>query len=181
MKLRETGIADLLIIEPTIHRDTRGFFFESFNQFAFEKAIGRSISFVQDNRAFSTKGVLRGLHFQKPPFAQSKLVSVLNGCVYDVVVDLRPTSTTFGKSFGIELSSTNHLQLFVPKGFAHGYAVLSETADFFYKVDEYYTKEAESGIIWNDEDLEIDWKISPSEMCISAKDKLLPTFRQFKK
>lgn len=177
MKIIETGLNQCYVIEPTIHGDERGCFFESYNQSNFNKALGFKVDFIQDNEAFSTKGVLRGLHFQKGAFAQAKLVRVTQGKVLDVAVDLRPESSTFLKSFTIELSAENKKQLFVPRGFAHGYVVLSETAVFNYKCDNIYNKASESGIIYNDNTLNIDWVLETSEFIISDKDKVLPTVK----
>jgi dTDP-4-dehydrorhamnose 3,5-epimerase len=175
MPFIETTIPDLFVFEPKIFPDERGFFYESYNK---KNYIAQNLhfDFVQDNQSFSSYGVVRGLHFQKGEAAQTKLVSVLKGKVLDVVVDLRNNSATFGKSFAIELSEENKLQLLVPRGFAHGYAVLSETALFYYKCDNYYNKSAEGGIILTDENLNIDWKIPNAEMIISEKDQLLPNF-----
>ena len=177
MKTTETGLNQCYVIEPTIHGDERGYFLESYNQSNFNTALGFKVDFIQDNEAFSTKGVLRGLHFQKGEFAQAKLVRVTQGKVLDVAVDLRPESSTFLKSFTIELSAENKKQLFVPRGFAHGYIVLSETALFNYKCDNIYNKASESGIIYNDDSLNIDWILDPLDFNISDKDKVLPTVK----
>ena len=177
MKTTETGLNQCYVIEPTIHGDERGYFLESYNQSNFNTALGFKVDFIQDNEAFSTKGVLRGLHFQKGEFAQAKLVRVTQGKVLDVAVDLRPESSTFLKSFTIELSAENKKQLFVPRGFAHGYIVLSETALFNYKCDNIYNKASESGIIYNDNSLNIDWILDPLDFNISDKDKVLPTVK----
>ncbi len=177
MKTTETGLNQCYVIEPTIHGDERGYFLESYNQSNFNAALGFKVDFIQDNEAFSTKGVLRGLHFQKGEFAQAKLVRVTQGKVLDVAVDLRPESSTFLKSFTIELSAENKKQLFVPRGFAHGYIVLSETALFNYKCDNIYNKASESGIIYNDNSLNIDWILDPLDFNISDKDKVLPTVK----
>ena len=155
MKINKTFIEDLLIIEPQLFKDDRGFFYESYNKNNLDKVI--NIVFVQDNESKSYKGVIRGLHFQAPPFEQTKLVRCVSGNILDVAVDLRTNSKTYGKFFSIELSSENNKQLFVPKGFAHGFQVLSEIAIVNYKVDEYYNPDSDSGIIWNDKDLSIDW------------------------
>jgi dTDP-4-dehydrorhamnose 3,5-epimerase len=170
-----TPIADLLVFEPRIFPDDRGYFYESYNQKNFV-AQGITMQFVQDNQAYSTYGVVRGLHFQNGEAAQAKLVSVLQGAVLDVVVDLRNDSPTFGQSFSITLSSENKKQLLVPRGFAHGYSVLSETALFYYKCDNFYNKEAEGGIQLLDENLAIDWKVPTNEMIISEKDIILPNY-----
>jgi len=170
MNIIETGIKDLVIIEPRVFPDARGYFFESFSQLNLEKA-GIKTNFVQDNQSKSTYGVIRGLHFQKPPHAQTKLVRALQGTIYDVAVDLRKDSETYGKWFGCELSEDNKRQLLVPKGFAHGFSVLSETAVVFYKCDDFYHPECEQGIMFYDETLQIDWKVDLSKVIISDKDK----------
>ncbi len=175
MPFIETGIKDLKIFEPQVWGDERGYFFESFNSQTFEQA-GIDAQFVQDNQARSTYGVLRGLHYQTGEYAQAKLVRVLEGTVLDVVVDLRPESPTYGKHVGVELSAENKRQLFVPRGFAHGYVVLSPTAEFFYKCDNFYHKASEGGLIYNDPQLKIDWKIDLAAAQLSDKDKELPTF-----
>lgn len=175
MPFIETGIKDLKIFEPQVWGDERGYFFESFNSQTFEQA-GIDAQFVQDNQARSTYGVLRGLHYQTGEHAQAKLVRVLEGTVLDVVVDLRPESPTYGKHIGVELSAENKRQLFVPRGFAHGYVVLSPTAEFFYKCDNFYHKASEGGLIYNDPQLQIDWKIDLAAAQLSDKDKELPTF-----
>lgn len=178
MKFSKTNIPDVILCEPTIFNDERGYFFESFNQKVFENFLGKSIHFCQDNEAKSTKGVLRGLHYQLPPFAQSKLVRVIAGKVLDIAVDIRKGSATFGKYVAVELSGENKHQLFVPAGFAHGYVVLSEEAVFSYKVDNYYSKESERGLTFNDAELQIDWKLPLSELIISEKDKIQPAFNK---
>ena len=170
MNIIETGIKDLVIIEPRVFPDARGYFFESFSQLNLEKA-GIKTNFVQDNQSKSTYGVIRGLHFQKPPHAQTKLVRALQGTIYDVAVDLRKDSETYGKWFGCELSEDNKRQLLVPKGFAHGFSVLSETAVVFYKCDDFYHPECEQEIMFYDETLQIDWKVDLSKVIISDKDK----------
>ena len=177
MPFIETPIKDLLVYEPTIFRDERGYFFESFNQKSFDE-WGININFIQDNQSFSKFGVLRGLHFQKPPFEQAKLVRVISGEVLDVVVDLRKDSLTFGKWFSIKISSENKKQLFIPRGFAHGFVVLSESAEFFYKCDNIYSKEHEGGLIYNDSKLNIDWILNQKELTISEKDLILINFDQ---
>jgi dTDP-4-dehydrorhamnose 3,5-epimerase len=174
MPLISTPIAGLYVIEPQVFADSRGYFFESYNKKNFVE-IGINTEFVQDNQSKSTYGVIRGLHYQAPPFAQAKLVSVNIGSVLDVVVDIRNGSPTYGKSFSVELSADNKKQLFIPRGFAHGFSVLSETAVFFYKCDNYYSKPSERGIIYNDPQLNIDWQIPLDKAIISDKDKLLPT------
>lgn len=178
MKFSKTSIPDVILCEPIIFKDERGYFFESFNKEVFEKHMGKSIHFCQDNEAKSTKGVLRGLHYQLPPFAQSKLVRVIYGKVLDIAVDIRRGSGTFGQYVAIELSDKNKHQLFVPAGFAHGYVVLSDEAVFSYKVDNYYHKESERGIIYNDQGLQIDWKLPLNKLIISDKDKIQPAFNK---
>lgn len=172
MIFTETHISGLFIIEPKVFTDDRGYFFESFNQKEFNEKIG-AINFVQDNESKSTYGVLRGLHFQKPPFAQAKLIRCIEGEVIDVAVDLRSGSKTFGKHFSIVLSGEDKKQLFVPRGFAHGFAVLSDHAIIAYKVDNYYAPQSDSGIVWNDPSLGIDWGIRTEHVILSAKDGLL--------
>jgi len=178
MKVKETSLKDCFILEPTVFGDERGYFFESYNKKQFESLINQSVDFVQDNEAFSNKGALRGLHFQKGEHAQAKLVRVTEGTVIDVAVDLRPESETFLKHIAIELSSENKKQLFVPRGFAHGYIVLSDTAVFNYKCDNWYNKASEGGVIYNDATLNIDWQFKPEECIISEKDKILPTIKE---
>jgi dTDP-4-dehydrorhamnose 3,5-epimerase len=170
-----TPIPGLLVFEPQVWADERGYFFEAFNAQTF-KAAGIEADFVQDNQARSTFGVLRGLHYQLDSFAQAKLVRVLEGEVLDVVVDIRPQSPTYGQSYSIRLSAENKKQLFVPKGFAHGYVVLSPTAEFFYKCDNFYSKAHEGGIHYNDPQLQIDWEIDLNEAILSEKDQVLPYF-----
>ena len=178
MKIKETLLKDCYIIEPTIFNDDRGYFYEKFNEKKFEELTGLNGHFVQDNISKSSYGVLRGLHLQKAEHAQAKLVSCLEGCVYDVAVDLRENSPTFGKWFGIELSDENKLQFYVPRGFGHGFSVLSETAIFSYKCDNFYNKEAEGGVLWNDPELNIDWKLPLDEIILSEKDKTQPKFSE---
>ncbi len=175
MKIIETPIPGLLIIEPRVFADQRGYFLESYNQQKFVEA-GISTVFVQDNESKSGRGVIRGLHYQLEPYSQTKLVRVIQGSVYDVAVDCREGSPTFGQSFGLELSEENKLQFFIPKGFAHGFSVLSETAVFSYKCDALYKPAAERGILYNDPALKINWGIDPSEALVSGKDKVLPLF-----
>lgn len=175
MNILETGIKGLVVIEPRVFEDQRGYFFESFNEKKWSAYIPHR-PFVQDNEAFSSYGVLRGLHYQVPPFAQSKLVRVVSGEVLDVVVDIRPQSETYGKSYGVVLSAENKKQLYVPRGFAHGYVVLSSTAIFSYKCDNYYSKEHEGGVHFNDPNLNIDWMIEATAAELSEKDKELPNF-----
>lgn len=175
MKIIETSIPGLLILEPRVFADTRGYFLESYNQQKLSEA-GISTVFVQDNESKSGRGVIRGLHYQLEPYAQSKLVRVIQGSVYDVAVDCRKGSPTFGQSFGLELSEENKLQFFIPKGFAHGFSVLSETAVFSYKCDAFYNPAAERGILYNDPALQINWGIDVSEAIVSGKDMILPLF-----
>ena len=172
IKAIETKLKGCFILEPEIHHDHRGYFFENYNHKDFCQAIGLDVNFVQDNISQSKKGVLRGLHLQKAEHAQAKLVSVLQGRVQDVVVDLRTESNTYGYHFSIELSSENKKQLFIPRGFAHGFLTLSETAQLFYKCDNYYNKDSEETIMFNDKSLAIDWKMKEDEIIISAKDNL---------
>lgn len=176
----ETKLEGCFILEPKIFEDSRGYFFESFNQKTFNELIGQNINFIQDNESFSSKGVLRGLHYQLGEFAQAKLVRVIKGSVLDVAVDIRRGSSTFGHHFSIELSEENKKQLFVPRGFAHGFIVLSDTAIFSYKCDNFYKKEAEGGIIFNDTSLNIDWNLSEDKFIVSEKDMLLPIFKNAK-
>ena len=175
MNLIKTTLDGLVVLKPTIFKDNRGYFMESYNQKNINKLLG-NVNFVQDNESESSRGVLRGLHFQKPPYAQAKLVRCLKGSVLDVVLDLRKDSKTYGIFETILLTEENKKQLFIPKGFAHGFVVLSETAIFSYKVDNYYNPDSESGVLWNDLDLNIDWKINKKEIIVSEKDKSLPTF-----
>ena len=174
MKVTPLNIPDVLLIEPQVFGDDRGFFFESFNQEKFEEVIGRKINFVQDNHSKSIKGVLRGLHYQVSPKAQGKLVRVTQGEVFDVAVDLRRSSPTFGKWVGEILSADNKKQIWVPKGFAHGFLTLSDTSEFLYKTTDFYSVEHERSIIWNDKTIDISWPIS--NICLSSKDKLADTF-----
>jgi len=178
MKIKETPLKDCYIIEPTIFEDERGYFFEKYNEKKFEELTGMNGHFVQDNISKSSYGVLRGLHLQKGEHAQAKLVSCLEGKVFDVAVDLRRDSPTFGKWFGVELTPENKLQLYVPRGFAHGFSVLSETAIFSYKCDNFYHKESEGSVIWNDPELNIDWKLPLNVVQLSEKDKTLPLFAE---
>lgn len=176
MNIIKTKIPGLLIIEPKLFVDERGYFFESYNQKAFSSAVG-NITFVQDNESKSSYGVLRGLHFQLPPFAQSKLVRVIEGNVLDIAVDIRKNSPTYGQYVSVELTGESHRQLFIPKGFAHGFVVLSQQAVFQYKCDEFYHPEAEGAIAWNDPDLAIDWQIPIEDMILSERDKHHPLFK----
>tara|TARA_B100000767_G_C19693501_1_gene505104 strand:+ start:43 stop:588 length:546 start_codon:yes stop_codon:yes gene_type:complete len=175
MTATETKLRGCFIIEPKVFKDPRGYFFESFNQNKFNELIGKTVDFVQDNESFSSKGVLRGLHFQTGAYAQAKLVRVIEGTVLDVVVDMRKESPTFSEHFSIELSEDNKRQLFVPKGFAHGFIVLSKTAIFYYKCDNFYNKASEQGLRYNDPSLGIDWKLPANEFIVSEKDLVLPT------
>lgn len=174
MKIEETPLQDCYIIHNTVFEDDRGYFFESFNAQTFEKLTGIKAEFVQDNQSASMYGVLRGLHFQKGDAAQAKLVRVLKGKVLDVAVDLRKYSPSFGKSFSVELTPENHKQLYVPRGFAHGFVVLSDNTVFFYKCDNFYNKEAEGGLRYNDPDLKIDWQVPADKLILSDKDKINP-------
>lgn len=176
MQIESTGFEGLMIIQPRVFGDDRGYFFESYNEAAFQRN-GLNFNWVQDNQSRSKYGVIRGLHFQKPPFAQTKLIRVLSGEILDSVVDLRKEQPTFGKSFSVVLSSDNHRQLLVPKGFAHGFSVLSDSAEVLYKCDTLYNKESEWGILYNDPALGIDWRIKDGERLISEKDKELPLFK----
>ncbi|WP_339894649.1 dTDP-4-dehydrorhamnose 3,5-epimerase [uncultured Algibacter sp.] len=176
MTVKETKLKGCFIIEPKIFEDKRGYFLESYNQKTFNKLIGTNINFVQDNESFSSKGVLRGLHYQTGAHAQAKLVRVLKGKVLDVAVDLRKESQTFGQYTAVELSEENRKQLFVPRGFAHGFIVLEDDTVFLYKCDNYYDKTSESGIIFNDKALNINWNFPEGKMIVSEKDKNLTTF-----
>lgn len=169
MNIIKTSIEGIVIIEPRLFKDERGYFFESFNQREFEEKICKT-TFVQDNESKSGYGVIRGLHYQKPPFAQSKLVRVIKGAVLDVAVDIRKGSPTFGQHVAVELTEENHRQFFIPRGFAHGFSVLSEEVIFQYKCDEFYHPEAEGAIAWNDTELGIDWKIPRDKVILSEKD-----------
>lgn len=170
MKLIKTDIEGVVIIEPTLYTDSRGYFFESFNQQRFDELVGRHIRFVQDNESRSTRGVVRGLHFQRAPHAQSKLLRVVRGTILDVAVDIRRGSPTYGRHVAVELSESNHRQLFIPRGFAHGFSVLSDEAIVQYKCDNLYAPQSEGSILWSDTSLAIDWLIEPSTAIISDKD-----------
>lgn len=174
MAFIKTPIKDLWVIEPNVFEDNRGYFFESFNKATFKKETGLDVDFVQDNESRSTKGVLRGMHFQQGEFAQAKLVRVVEGEVQDVAVDLRKNSPTYGEHFSINLSAENKKQLFVPRGFAHGFLVLSETAIFSYKCDNYYNKASEGGLLYNCPKLNIDWQLNTDNLVLSDKDIILP-------
>ncbi|HEY4322972.1 MAG TPA: dTDP-4-dehydrorhamnose 3,5-epimerase [Mucilaginibacter sp.] len=179
MKITTTAIKGLLIIEPRIFNDDRGYFYESYNKSKFIEA-GITVDFVQDNQSLSQKGAVRGLHGQADPFAQGKLVRVINGRVLDVAVDIRKGSPTYGKHVSIELSADSKLQFWIPAGFLHGFATLEDNTIFTYKVNNYYDKASEIGVIWNDATLNIDWGIKQSEVLLSPKDELLPAFNDFK-
>lgn len=176
MNISTTPISGLLIIEPKVWRDERGYFFESFRQDVFDKKIG-NIHFVQDNQSLSQKGTIRGLHFQKRPYGQGKLVRVIQGSVLDVALDIRKDSATYGQYFAIELNAENQLQFFIPEGFAHGFSTLEDNTIFAYKCTNYYHKESEGGICFNDSDLNIDWKVEAK--FVSDKDKELPKLKDF--
>lgn len=176
MEVIKTKIEGVIIIEPRIFKDDRGYFFESFSQREFEEKVCKT-TFVQDNESKSSYGVLRGLHFQKPPFAQSKLVRVIKGAVLDVAVDIRKGSPTFGQYVSVELTGDNHRQFFIPRGFAHGFSVLSEEVIFQYKCDNFYSPQSEGAIAWNDPDLNIDWRIPVEEVVLSEKDSKHPKLK----
>ena len=180
MKFTPQSIPDVVLIEPTVHGDNRGYFIETFRQDLFDKTIGYRVNFIQDNESKSTKGVLRGLHYQLPPYTQSKLVRVIEGNVLDVAVDIRKSSPTFGQSVTAELTAENKHQLFVPHGFAHGFVVLSDSATFAYKVDNYYAPEHDRGIAFDDKDLAIDWYLPLDTLQLSDKDKNHPTLANVK-
>ena len=173
MKVLKTSIKGVVIIEPDLFKDSRGYFFESFNQKEFQEKVCKT-TFIQDNESKSSYGVIRGLHFQKPPFAQSKLVRVVKGAVLDVAVDIRKGSPTFGQHVAVELTEDNHRQFFIPRGFAHGFSVLSKEVIFQYKCDNFYAPQSEGAIAWDDPDLGIDWQISIDEILLSEKDKSHP-------
>ena len=175
MKFIPQSIADVILIEPAIHGDDRGYFVETFRQDLFEEAIGYKVNFIQDNESKSTKGVLRGLHYQLPPYTQAKLVRVIEGSVLDVAVDIRKSSLTFGQYVAVELTANNKHQLFVPHGFAHGFVVLSDSSTFAYKADNYYTPEYDRGIAFDDSELAIDWQLLAEELQLSDKDKSHPS------
>ena len=177
MNVIKTDIEGVVVIEPRLFRDDRGYFFESFSQREFDEKV-RSIRFVQDNESKSSYGVLRGLHFQKPPFAQSKLVRVIKGAVLDVAVDIRKGSPTFGRYVAVELTEENHLQFFIPRGFAHGFSVLTDEVIFQYKCDNFYAPQSEGALAWDDPDLEIDWKIPADKVLLSEKDKHHPCLKE---
>ncbi len=181
MKIIRTEIPDVLIFEPKVFGDSRGFFFESFNKKIFDEAVNRNVEFVQDNHSLSTKGVLRGLHYQIEPFAQGKLVRCIEGEVYDVAVDIRDDSPTYGKWVGVNLSADNHRQLWIPEGFAHGFLTLSERAQFAYKTTNYYHPQSDRGIIWNDPDINIQWPSIDITINLSEKDKVQPSLKNIAK
>ena len=178
MIVTETKLKGCFIVAPAVFEDARGYFMESFNKERFNAKIGASIDFIQDNQSFSSRGVIRALHYQTGEHAQAKLVRVLSGKVLDVAVDIRSDSPTFGEHVAIELSAENKKQLFIPRGFAHGFVALSDTAEFFYKCDNYYNKASEGGIIYNDPTINIDWKVPVNEVLVSEKDVILPTLDQ---
>lgn len=180
MTVKETKLKGCFIIEPKIFKDARGYFQETFNQKTFRELIGETISFVQDNESMSSKGVLRGLHYQRGAYAQAKLVRVIKGKVLDIAVDLRKDSPTFGEHMAIELSEENKLQVFLPRGFAHGFIVLEDQTLFSYKCDNFYNKSSEAGIIYNDPTLNIDWLVPNEAVLVSEKDKCLPEFKNAK-
>ncbi|RZK40518.1 MAG: dTDP-4-dehydrorhamnose 3,5-epimerase [Pedobacter sp.] len=178
MEIEQTGLKDCIIIKPRVFEDPRGYFFESFNKQTFEEKTGLSGDFVQDNESLSSYGVIRGLHAQTGAFAQAKLVRVTKGEVLDVAVDVRPGSPTYGKHVAVRLSAENKLQLYIPRGFVHGFSVLSETAEFLYKCDNFFNKASETGVIYNDADLNIDWLIPADQASVSDKDLLLKPFAE---
>lgn len=178
MKVVPTAIPEIKLFKPTIHRDGRGLFAESFRQDLFNQATGTNYEFIQDNHSRSSKGVLRGLHYQLPPHAQGKLVRVISGAVFDVAVDIRRSSPSFGKWVGAELSAENHHQLWIPPGFAHGFVVLSDTADLVYKTTAYYAPESDRGLLWNDPDIAIAWPQLDTTFSLSEKDRNQPAFKQ---
>ena len=176
MEFIKQFIPDVIVVEPRVHGDERGYFVETFRQDLFEEAVGYAVNFVQDNESKSSKGVLRGLHFQLAPHAQSKLVRVIEGSVLDVAVDIRVGSPTFGQHVAVELSGENKRQMFVPRGFAHGFVVLSDTATFAYKVDNYYSPECDRGLAFDDKRLNIDWRLPTEQLMLSDKDTKQPLF-----
>lgn len=178
MTIENTPLKDCFILHPTVFEDERGYFYEKFNEQKFHELTGMNGHFVQDNISKSSYGVLRGLHLQKGEHAQAKLVSCLEGKVWDVAVDLRPDSPSFGAWYGVELTGENKVQFYIPRGFAHGFAVLSETTIFAYKCDNFYNKTSEGGILWNDPDLAIDWKLPLDKIILSEKDKIQKTFKE---
>lgn len=181
MHFKETKLQGCFVVEPKIILDERGYFMESFNEKIFQKGIGENVHFVQDNQSFSSQGVLRGLHYQTGEYAQAKLVRVLQGEVLDIAVDIRPNSQTFGQYEAVILTADNQTQFYIPRGFAHGFLVLSQTATFFYKCDNFYNKESEGGLMYNDKTINIDWQFPFEKMLISEKDKNLPNLENCKK
>ena len=181
MELEQTPLKDCFIVKPKVFEDSRGYFFESFNEKRFNELSGLDVHFVQDNQSFSSYGVLRGLHFQEGEHAQAKLVRVLKGEVLDVCVDIRPDSPTYGEHFSVLLSEENKLQLFIPRGFAHGFAVLSEKAEFFYKCDNNYHKASEGGLAYDDPELSINWRLPKAAIQVSEKDAQNPTLNEYSK
>ena len=180
MKFTSQSITDVILIEPTVHGDDRGYFIETFRQDLFEKALGYQVNFIQDNESKSSKGVLRGLHYQLEPYSQAKLLRAIKGSVLDVAVDIRKSSPTFGQHVSIELTEENKRQLFIPHGFAHGFVVLSDSATFAYKVDNYYAPEYDRGIAFDDNQLKIDWQLSAEELQLSDKDRVHPSLANAK-
>lgn len=178
MTFTETRLKGCYLLEPNLFSDERGYFFESYNKQRFDAGLGLDVSFVQDNQSYSTLGTIRGIHYQRGAYAQAKLVRVLSGRVMDVAVDLRAGSPTFGQYVAVELSADNKKQLFIPRGFGHGFSVLSKTAEFFYKCDNYYDKASEGGIVFNDPELNIDWGIDKISVKVSEKDRVLPTLKK---
>jgi dTDP-4-dehydrorhamnose 3,5-epimerase len=178
MRFVALSIPDVFVVEPTVHGDDRGYFVETFRQDLFEEAVGYPVNFVQDNESKSSKGVLRGLHFQLAPHAQSKLVRVIEGSVLDVAVDIRQGSSTYGQHVAVELTEQNKKQMFVPRGFAHGFVVLSESATFAYKMDNYYSPECDRGLAFDDPTLNIDWRLPKQQLQLSAKDTQQPSWAQ---
>ena len=181
MNFIPTHLSGCFVLEPKVFKDERGYFMESFNETTFNNGVGQKVNFVQDNQSYSSKGVLRGLHYQTGEHAQAKLVRVLQGEVLDVAVDLRSESATYGQSFSIMLSAENQKQLFIPRGFAHGFLVTSETSIFFYKCDNFYNAASEGGLIYNDSTVNIDWGFPEEQLIISEKDVILPTLQNAKK
>lgn len=179
MNFIPTKIEDLIVIEPKVYTDDRGYFYETYKKRELESYLGYTVNFIQGNESKSTFGVLRGLHFQAPPYAQTKLVRVIQGSVLDVAVDIRKGSKTYGQHITVELSEYNKRQLFIPKGFAHGFVVLSDEAIFSYQVDNYYNKESEGGILFNSSELNVNWQIETKNLKLSSKDKLLSNFKDF--
>ena len=179
MQVEETFLKGCYVVTPKVYWDERGYFFESFNKARFEEQTGLTVSFVHDNQSLSSKGVLRGLHFQEGDYTQAKLVRVVKGKVLDVCVDLRKESTTFGQHFSIVLDDKEHKQLYIPKGFAHGFLVLEDQTIFSYKCDDFYHKESERGIIYNDPDIGISWDLPTNELILSERDRKLPTFKSY--